>query len=156
MQQSWSSSEPAFVESILLYWAETWTMKKEFQDRLDGNIHQASYEGTEHLMALAQDQTTDLRRYSTNLCYCCSPKSRLCWTLLSCQRPGHTIIGDCRALIEDLDHSTTLTWSVETQSLKLWTFQTWWWINTSGMTLWMKSQMRPLNDEWWWEMLAQR
>ncbi|XP_071808969.1 uncharacterized protein [Asterias amurensis] len=41
----------ACVESILLYGAETWTMKKRVSRSPRRHIHQASYEGTEHLMA---------------------------------------------------------------------------------------------------------
>ena len=46
--------------------------------------YQASYEGEEHLMAWAQEQRTDQRRHSTNLCYCCSTQSPLRRSLLSC------------------------------------------------------------------------
>ena len=101
----------ACVESILLYGAETWTMNKEFGDRLEGtytrllirvqNISWREHKTTEQIYGdISPISTTVAHRRVHSQVTAFVPKTRL---FLTCY------IGDCHALIEDLDHSTTST-----------------------------------------------
>ena len=81
-----TASFKLYVENILLSGLETWTIKKQLQDRLNGTYTCLLMKIKNIAWCQQNNRTWNIWQNAFNL-HCCKPKeSKFCWTLLQIQR----------------------------------------------------------------------